>query len=290
MQSEYLFFEGLTTTVARAIPPTASPLVDRGTGSAAEDPGRLVSTLFERANLPAECYRTRALLRRVSACLRFLGATDAVDAARKIEEDPALVQATLNIALLGVTEFFRDPAVFELIRETVLPDLFSREPRLRIWSAGCSSGQELYSVAMLLSEMGRLRDCELLGTDCRREAIEQARCGVYDCDAVAGFERRREERFFARAGSSALVSSELRRAADWRVSDLCSQVEPEPWHLILWRNMAIYLEMPAAAGIWRQLSSALAPGGYIVGGKADHPPGALPLVRVAPCIYQRIDS
>ena len=92
--------------------------------------------------------------------------------------------SAVSSLLIGVTEFFREPAVFDFLRTQVLPVLAGGNRRLRIWSAACSSGAELYSMAILLSETGLLERSYLLGTDCRGDAIERARLGLYDATAL----------------------------------------------------------------------------------------------------------
>lgn len=207
-------------------------------------------------------------------------------ARRRIEADPELAQAALNVVLLGVTGFFRDRAVFEQLAREVLPSLCARRARLRVWSAACSGGHELYSVAMTLADLGRLEGCELLGTDCREEAIAGARLGRFTLAEVAALPSTVCARYVGFAGAQAWIGAELRRATRWKVADLCNGVEAGPWDLLLWRNMAIYLGSEASTSIWRALCDELSPGGYIVSGKADHLPPGLPLRRVSSCIFQ----
>lgn len=287
MQFEHVFFEGIAPVPRRDEKPHA-PAKRRAVETRSEEIGGFMGTLFLRAQLPVASYHAAALRRRTAACLRFLGASDVETAARKIQSDPSLVQPTLSVALLGVSEFFRDADVFARLRGDILPQLLQAHVRPRIWSAACSAGQELYSVAMLLADSGQLGRCELLGTDCRAEAVEQARRGAFEPASMATLEPEWRERFFERSGRQAVVRGGLRWATKWKCADLLSALEPGPWHLILWRNMAIYLEPPAAARIWRQLAEQLEPGGYLVCGKADHPPGGLPLARVGRCLYQRV--
>ncbi|ACB76853.1 CheR family methyltransferase [Opitutus terrae] len=286
MQFEHLFFEGIATAPRRKSGCRTRALVRPGGDEPAEQVSGFIAALLQRANLSAASYRGPALHRRTAACLRFLGVASADEGLRRIECDPRLTQSALSVALLGVTEFFRDQAVFERLGSAVLPELLARRGRIRVWSAACSSGHELYSVAMLLAELGRLADAELLGTDCRADAIEQARAGAFDWEAVASLAPFRRERYFTRYGNSGLINADLRWATEWRQADLLAGVERGPWDLILWRNMAIYLEEAPAEEVWARLTRELAPGGLIVCGKADHPPAGLPLERIARCFYQ----
>lgn len=247
-----------------------------------------LAILFHKAGLPAQAYRGAALARRLPACLRLLRARSLAEAARAIAARRELAPELLNVVLLGVTEFFRDQTVFAQLRDHVLPRLPPAAEGRRIWSAACSEGHELYSVAMLLAEAGDLAGGELLGTDCRADAIEQARRGVFAREAWSRLEPHWRERYFVARGSAAAIDARLRAAASWRTGDLLERAERGPWHLILWRNMAIYLREGPAAAIWTRLCDELAPGGFLVAGKADYPPKRLPLKRVSACIFQKI--
>jgi chemotaxis protein methyltransferase CheR len=241
--------------------------------------------LFERAGLCAANYRGSALRRRVPACLRFLRVAD-LDAARsKLATRPELVTDLLDVALLGVTDFFRDQPVFDQLREAVVPCLLHLDRRPRIWSAGCSDGQELYSIAMLLQEAG-VAEAELLGTDCRAAAIRLARDGKFPVQTLAKLPAPWQPRF-ARVGSCIRVPDYLRRGMRWKQADLLTTIEAGPWDLILWRNMAIYLHPDVVERVWRNLVEELSPNGCIVGGQADHVPRGHSLERIGRNIHRR---
>jgi len=288
MKFDNLFFEGVDAhtmrskrrapTVFRRAPMPVLPV----------EIDTFFESLFRRAALSSLAYRDGALARRLPACLRFLGVSTVEEAWRQIEAEPALARAALNVVLVGVSEFFRDRLVFDRLRQNILPAVLVRNARPRIWSAACADGQELYSVAMLLAEAGGLGKCELLGTDCRPEAIDQARLGVFASAAVAGLDAHWRENFFIAVGNSVLIEPALRSMTHWKVADLFCTVEAGPWQVILWRNMAIYLEPPAAERLWKRLCEQIAPLGYLIVGRADHPPANLPLMRIAKCIYQKI--
>ena len=242
--------------------------------------------LFRLTGLDGRAYRDHSLQRRVPACLRFLKAED-LDAAReKLVAAPHLASALLNVVLLGVTEFYRDKPVFDQLRERVLPVLRARNRRLRIWSAACSDGQELVSVATLLADVGLLDRCEFLGSDCREDAIRRAQAGIYPQQAAVGFAASSSSYFVSNILKVQLAAP-LMKVLRWTVSDLLQGPEPGPWDLILWRNMAIYLRPAVAANVWNSLIRELQPGGFLVCGKADHLPNHPDLVKISPSIHQK---
>ena len=255
-----------------------------------EPPGPFISWVFKQADLDVKHYRGEPLRRRLSACLRALHADTEEHARQRLEQRPDLLPVVINALLIGVTEFFRDAPVFEALQTEVLPQLSRLQRPLRIWSAGCANGAELFSVAILLAEAGLLEGSYLLGSDCRMEAINQAKAALYHSTALKNVGLSELSRHFHRVDAIWWPGSALLSHVHWEVADLSRQIEEGPWDLILWRNMAIYLQTEAAAAVWRGLASVLAPEGFLVSGKAERPPAALPVTCVKRCIYQRIEK
>jgi chemotaxis protein methyltransferase CheR len=187
--------------------------------------------------------------------------------------------------VIGVTSFFRDPGVFDDLRQIVLPVFLGTSRPLRLWSAGCSDGAELYSIAILLDELDLLRRCDLLGTDCLPGAIDRAREGSFAADVLQSMIPSRIDRHFVRESAGCRVAGHLRDAAAWRVADVTRAIEPGSWDIILCRNLPMYLRPEHAGRLWQRLAQALRPGGCLVVGKAEHPGGKLN--KIAPCIYRR---
>ena len=229
-------------------------------------------------------------MRRIPACLRALHCETEDHAREILEQRPDFLPRAVGALLIGVTEFFRDPPVFETIRTEVLPHLSSPNRPLRLWSAGCADGAELYSLAILMAQAGMLEGSFLLGSDCRQDAIERARTGLYTGAALKKIEPADRRRYFEEVGGSWQPVEPLRRHVSWKVSDIVRQIEEGPWDIILWRNMAIYLTAETNASVWRRLVSALAPHGILVVGKAERPPSDLPLINVKRCIYRSCSS
>lgn len=249
-----------------------------------------IAWVLGRGGLDAAAYRPQSLHRRLPACLRAMKVRSPHAARELLARKPHLVASAISSLLIGATEFFREPYVFEFVRTEVLPALAGRNRRLRIWSAACSTGAELYSMAILLSEAGLLERSTLLGTDCRGDAIEHARRGLYDAAMLDLVQCATRARYFEQAGQHWRPVEALRRQTHWKVADLLVGVENGPWDIILWRNAAIYLKSRPAETIWRQLASVLAPGGVLIAGKADRPPRDAGLTHAARGIYRAADG
>ena len=271
-------------------PPPAEPLPP--------DAESLLRWLFDRAGLDSRDYKPQTLRRRLPACLRAVRAGSASHARELLECNPDLVPAALDALLIGVTAFFRDDAVFTAMRARTLAQLVDRwrastdRRPLRVWSAGCSTGAELYSVALLLLELGALWPgrCELLGTDCRPDAIERAAAGVFDAQSVRGVPPALLRQYFACDGDHFRIRADVRSVLEWRPGDVLASPEPGPWDLVLCRNVAIYLRPEATSRLWGHLAAAVREGGYLVLGKAERPVGAAGWAAAGPCVYRRVGT
>jgi chemotaxis protein methyltransferase CheR len=260
----------------------------RGTDLTIEE-AAFLRELFDRDGLDVHVYRTETLRRRLPACLRAFGATSIRSARQMLEKSPTRVNQAVEAAVIGVTAFFRDASVFEQIATDVLPILAAkRGGPLRVWSAGCSDGQELYSAAMQLCDRDLLGRSELLGTDCRSSAIAQAREGSYEAGALNEMPALSRSRYFQQVGTRHQVRAALRERAHWRRADVTQFAEPGPWDLIFCRNLTMYFQPAVAGEVWHRLEQTLRPGGFLLLGKAERPNGATRVAPYAPCIYRKI--
>lgn len=248
----------------------------------------LLSWLLRQAGLSARAYRPQTLERRLAACLRRLGAPTRTAAMETLAARPDLVDDALNSVLIGVTDFFRDRAVWDEVAARWLPELLGTRRGLRVYAAGASSGNELYSMAILLAEAGVLTGSDLCGLDCRSDAIATARAGIYAEAALARVPTEWRRRYFVQGLGGSQVQPALARAVRWHVGDLFSFEELATWDVILFRNVAIYLEESYATRAWEYLCDQLSPGGLLMTGKAEKPPHYLPLRRVGAALYQRV--
>ncbi len=279
----------LPRSQVRPKPSRLEPAEPSGAGAdAAFDPVEceFVRSVIRHAGLREDAYRLPPLIRRLPACLRALRAASPEEARSRLDRDPDLWTRALDTLLIGATGFFRDPAVFDHLRGEAIPSLLASTPHPAVWSAACSNGAELHSVAMAFAASGPPGRGQFLGTDCRESVVEAARCGRYPIDALREIPSPLHG-FTVAHGGFFSIREDLAQASRWHTADLLHGPMPEgPWHMILCRNLAIYLGDAASRRLWKRLSDRLLPGGYLIVGKAEKPrdPG---LVRVAPCIYRK---
>jgi chemotaxis protein methyltransferase CheR len=173
------------------------------------------------------------------------------------------------------TSWFRDAAVFEGFRTELLPRLLEARTAyqpLRIWSAAASSGQEAYSLAMLLTdELPAGRRFEILGTDISRNVLEQARAGRYSqMEVNRGLPARHLVRFFKRAGAAWQIDPALQRSVQFRELNLAAPLVGLPrFDVVFLRNVLIYFDLSTKQAILRRIRQVMAPDGWLVLGTAE---------------------
>lgn len=202
----------------------------------------------------------------------------------RLRPDPALEASVVEAMTTNETLFFRDRTAFDALRDDILPALLAARAErrhLRIWCAAASTGQEPYSVAMLLADMQSALAgwrVEILATDISAEAIFRARAGVYSqFEVQRGLPIRRLLRDFTQSGAGWTIAPELRRAVEFRVFNLLDGFEPlGRFDLILCRNLVIYLDGASRATLLGKLSAALAPDGVLCLGASEVSVGLSP--------------
>jgi chemotaxis protein methyltransferase CheR len=286
----HVVFPGSAEPVREAFNFTPVPIVFSPSATElGEDEQDLVRWIFSEAKLRLSDYRPETIKRRIPACLRAMRLERISQIRPAIHRKPELLNVAISSLLIGVTSFFRDPSVFESLPEVLSRiALTVRSPR--IWSAACSDGAELYSVAMLLAEIGAVQRSTLLGTDYRSDAIMHARQGLYDAGSIKTVPPRYLTRYLRAELGNWRIHPYLRSITEWRASDVTSQCEEGEWDVILCRNLSIYLQPVAAGKLWSRLERALKPGGYLILGKAERPFGIHGLRAIGPCMYQRVGN
>jgi chemotaxis protein methyltransferase CheR len=206
----------------------------------------------------------------------------------------------IDVVTTNKTDFFREPKHFSFLVERVLPQFWARsgERPFFIWSAGCSTGEEPYTMAMLLSEFAEQHSgfrFRLLATDISTTVLERAARGVYSEDAAgpipAGLKRKYFMRSRDKADPRVRVAPELRRAIEFRhLNFMDSEYRvAEKVDAIFCRNVIIYFERPTQEAILSKLVQCLTPGGHLFVGHAETLHNMnLPLTPVAPSLYRRV--
>ncbi|HEY1077390.1 MAG TPA: protein-glutamate O-methyltransferase CheR [Fontimonas sp.] len=215
-------------------------------------------------------YAPASLRRRALALVDHYGLPDIASLSERIRSDRSLIGEVIGRLSVPVSEFFRDPEVFAVLRQDVLAVLASY-PRINIWQSGCAHGEEVYSLAILLSEAGLYERARIYATDISDKALDAAREGIYSARELnnyaanylkAGGRGTLSDYFHARYGHIKL-DDELKRNVVFARHNLVSDAAFCEAHLVLCRNVLIYFQPPLQRRAIGLFADSLVRGGYL---------------------------
>ncbi len=223
-------------------------------------------------------YNESYLDRRITARMRRRGTESHAEYERILREDADERQALMDALTINVTGFFRNPKMWEVLRE-VLRDLTADKRRVRVWSAPCADGREPYSLAMLACDDDRIDEgrLKILGSDISEEALANARDGVYHTTRTTDIAEELDplsdpERLVDRDGDAFRVRSMARRLVEFETHDLIRDGARGPFDVILCRNLLIYIDVDHKSPLFDTLEESLGDGGVLVVGMTESVP------------------
>jgi len=239
---------------------------------------QFLEELREQRGMDFTSYKTPTILRRLKRRMVATETGNIEEYAEYLGKHPEEYRWLINAFLIKVTEFFRDPELFEYLREEVLPELLAdaREggsQEIRVWSAGCATGEEAYSLAILISEAlgseAGLFNVRIFATDVDDEAVEFARHGYYPASALTGLSEEQLERYFSREGSQYQVKKQIRSMIVFGEHDLARRSPFPRIDLVVSRNVLIYFTAELQRRALQLFAYSLRDGCYLVLGKAE---------------------
>ncbi len=223
-------------------------------------------------------YKPSTVMRRIERRLQLNQSLDLEDYVQRLRDDSAEVNQLYKDLLIGVTEFFRDREAFDRLGAEVLPQLLARSSHgdgLRIWVAGCATGEEAYSLAMLLDEAtqqaGRNCDFKIFATDVHRASLDFASVGTYEESSLAKVTPARLERYFTRRSNHYHVVQDLRRRIVFAPHNVIRDAPFTKLDLISCRNLLIYFLPPAQKKVLSLFHFGLKAGGIMFLGPSESP-------------------
>jgi chemotaxis protein methyltransferase CheR len=223
-------------------------------------------------------YKDTCLRRRISVRMRIRGASTFSEYGAILDDDPLEYDRLIATLTINVSKFFRNPEIFATIATTVLPELAEKAgPRVRIWSAGCASGEEPYSLAVLCHQQTAQRHQKakgvrfnIIGTDVDEDAIAAARRGRYGEASFADTAPAVRDTYFPLHDGLHTASKELREMVSFHTADLFEPARNAPrFHMIICRNVVIYFQRSATERLLERFHELLLPGGFLVLGKVE---------------------
>lgn len=223
--------------------------------------------LFAKSNIDLNQYKPAQMQRRITNLMNRHGVATYMAFFQLLETNPKLYKDFIDYLTINVTEFFRTPEKFVELEEKVVPDLLKLSSRLNIWSAGCSTGAEPYSLSMIMLDKAPSVRHRILATDLDVEMLAKAKQGTYNVGELKNIPAARLDKYFTRVGDSCTVKDVVKAAVDFQRHNLLLDKFESGFDLILCRNVVIYFTEEAKDALYRRFFAALKPGGvFFVGG------------------------
>ncbi|MFO7849856.1 MAG: CheR family methyltransferase [Spirochaetia bacterium] len=237
---------------------------------------KILAVLRSRMNHDFYAYKKKTLIRRITRRMNLHQIEDYQQYLRFIRENKEETEELFRELLIGVTQFFRDAESFEKLKKKAIPKIVENmgtEETVRAWIPGCSTGEEVYSLAIVLREaldtIDRRIHIQLFGTDIDDRAIEKAREGVYPSSIASDVSGDRLRSFFTKEGDFYRVRNDIRESIVFSVQDVLTDPPFSRLHLLCCRNLLIYLETDTQKNLIPLFHYTLKPQGILMLGSSE---------------------
>ena len=237
---------------------------------------KILSTLRARTGHDFSHYKKTTILRRIERRMSIHQIADAAAYAKYVQEQPQEILVLFKELLIRVTSFFRDPEAFDTLEKKILPALIEKKPdayTVRVWVPGCGTGEEAYSIAILLrecmQEAARDFKVQIFGTDIDEDSIAQARTGLYPANISQDVSAQRLKRHFVKEDAGYRIRSEIREWMVFAVQNVISDAPFTKLDLVSCRNLLIYLDLELQNKLIPMFHYSLRPGGALFLGSSE---------------------
>jgi two-component system CheB/CheR fusion protein len=268
--------------IALALADLTNPHAEPGEGSQGLSDERgvdaIVRLLRDEYGIDFSHYKASTVTRRIERRLALNRSIDIDMYVEQLRSDARELSSLYEDLLIGVTRFFRDEQAFDALEHRIIPELVERarpDDQIRVWVPGCATGQEAYSIAMLLHErlVARRRpvNVKILATDVHKASLEAASAGLFSEEQMAGISQERLERFFTPRAEGYQISQTLRECIVFAPHNLIRDAPFTKVDLISCRNLLIYFQPHAQKTVLTLFHFSLKPGGFLFLGSSESP-------------------
>lgn len=227
-----------------------------------------INRMKQLTGIDLAAYKEAQMKRRLTTLRMKHGYTTFAAYFDMLKHDGKLMDEFLDRMTINVSEFWRNPVRWEMVERRYFPELSKESPRLKIWSAACSTGEEPYTAAMILDRLGLLDRSTIIATDIDAQVLEKAKQGLYVerslKDVPASYKP-----YFQQEGSMYRVAEKLKRPIRFEKHNLLLDRYGEGYDLIICRNVMIYFTEEAKQQLYHRFSAALRPGGLLFVGSTE---------------------
>lgn len=227
------------------------------------------SKIYKKTGIDLNSYKERQMKRRIESLItrnNFSSYDTYFDA---ISTNKKLMDEFINYLTINVSEFYRNPQQWEILESTIIPNLLKTKSKIKIWSSACSTGEEPYSLVMLLTKFFPLSQISVMATDIDEGALNKAKQGVYSEKSLDNLPKQFIDSFFTKFNGTYKIKDEIKNQVSFKKFNLLEDEYPNQCDLILCRNVMIYFTEEAKNMMYKKFHDSLSNEGVLFVGSTE---------------------
>jgi chemotaxis protein methyltransferase CheR len=230
---------------------------------------QFIMNVKKKTGIDLAQYKEAQMKRRLTSLYEKRGFKNFQEFFKAMETNQALFHEFLDRMTINVSEFYRNANRWEVLEKKILPKLLERNRRLKVWSAACSTGEEPYTLAIILSKFMPLSQVSVLATDIDENAISRAKLGMYPERSLQEVPEDVKKKFFIKEGMYYKIDENIKKAVTFKKHNLLADPFDTNYDLIVCRNVLIYFTEEAKQELYHKFNKALRPGGIFFVGSTE---------------------
>ena len=232
------------------------------------DYAQFIEKVKKKTNIDLSLYKEQQMKRRIVSLSNKYGYSNLQSFFRAMDQDRKLLDSFLSHMTINVTEFYRNRSQWDILGKEVFPSLMNKKG-LKVWSAACSTGEEPYTLGILLSELPNGVNFSILATDLDKMVLNQAKVGLYSEKTLKGLTLEEKEKYFTKSGQHFQAAQTLKERLTFKQHDLLTDRFASNFDLIVCRNVMIYFTEEAKDKVFQQFSDSLNQNGVLFLGSTE---------------------
>lgn len=227
--------------------------------------------VFQLTKIDLNCYKERQMRRRIDSLINKAKIANYAQYVEALRTDKKLLEEFVAYLTINVSEFYRNPDQWELMEKEVLPYLFDKFGKsIKIWSAACSTGDEPYTLVMVLNKFVPLDKIQIVATDIDKQVLEKAQIGMYNEKSLKGLPTEYKNKYFTKINNNSYqVKDEIKRCVKFQQHNLLKDAYPDNCNMIVCRNVMIYFTEEAKSVMYRKFNASLKREGILFVGSTE---------------------
>lgn len=225
--------------------------------------------VFKNFKINLSAYKSNQLHRRINSLMSRVGVNSFEEYTKLLLKDEEQRQKFMDFITINVTEFFRNPDLFDELTKKIEKEILPNNKALKVWSAACSNGSEPYSLAMILDSLEPLGKCKITATDLDNTILNRAKTGEYQEAEIKNIKPEYIKKYFTKQNDKYVISSKIKSMVNFKKHDLILDDYDKGFDIIVCRNVVIYFNNDIKNNIYKKFHDSLKPGGLLFVGATE---------------------